>query len=125
MTLHVELEARDYIDADLEEFSRLCRLGKYADAKKYFTENLGHQRQNLYALVQYAQMMLDSGDYKSLDALEPPHQRVASRQGHILQSNWKAVKNAGSFRTKGHFSQDYLDDLNDESTPTEVCGHCK
>jgi hypothetical protein len=72
ITLHIQLETIDDLSDDLEEFSRFCRLGDFANAKQHFVNHLGDHMQNPYVCVHYAHMLYDSGDYKKLQSLEPP-----------------------------------------------------
>lgn len=71
MTVHLNLPTTDDIGLELEEFSILRRLGNFKAAKAYFKERLGTHRRKPYVFVQYAQMLLDAGDYKALGRLRP------------------------------------------------------
>lgn len=136
LTLHLELDVSDDIDADLEAFSRLCRLGNFTAAKQKFKESLMDQQRNPYVLVQYAQMLLDSGDYKNLMALKTPPEieaisSTANFDHDILQCNWHLIRAVGRLycdgelgASDGHFEQsdtDYsIDEIDEEVSSTEV-----
>lgn len=71
ITVHLKLPVIDDIEAELEEFSILRRLGNFKAARSYFKEKLGNYRKVPYVFVQYAQMLLDAGDFKTLSKLRP------------------------------------------------------
>lgn len=71
ITVHVKLPVIDDIELELEEFSILRRLGNFKAAKAYFKEKLINYRHIPYVSVQYAQMLLDAGDFKALSRLQP------------------------------------------------------
>ncbi|KAJ4347843.1 uncharacterized protein N0V89_009213 [Didymosphaeria variabile] len=100
VTLHLQLEIADDISDDLEEFSRLCRLGNFARASRYLTEHLIGQEQNPYVYVQYAHSLYDSGNYADLLSLQTqPHSTFdASRHGAITQE-WKLLKDGATIHS--------------------------
>lgn len=71
ITVHFDLPVIDDIEVELEEFAILRRLGNFKAAKSYFKEKLGDYRKVPYVFVQYAQMLLDSGDFEALSRLRP------------------------------------------------------
>lgn len=71
ITVHVKLPVIDDIELELEEFSIFRRLGNFKAAKSYFKEKLVNYRHVPYVFVQYAQMLLDAGDFKALSRLQP------------------------------------------------------
>jgi hypothetical protein len=90
ITLHSKLEIVEDISVDLEQFSRLCRLGNFAAAKYHFMKNLHDHVDNLYVRVQYMQMLLESGDYKTLNSMKPISKSMFS--GHkVLYRNYTNV----------------------------------
>lgn len=71
ITVHLNIPVIDNLESDLEEFSILRRLGNFKAAKAYFNERLGEYRRVPYVFVQYAQMLLDAGDFRALSKLRP------------------------------------------------------
>lgn len=69
ITVHLKLPVIDDIEDELEEFSILRRLGNFKAAKSYFQEKLKNYQNVPFVFVQYAQMLLDSGDFKGLSRL--------------------------------------------------------
>lgn len=71
VTVHVELELYEDVAQELlEEFSRLTRVGHFRHAKSFFDENLRAFMDNPYVFVQYAEMLLTQGDYRSIQLLD-------------------------------------------------------
>lgn len=58
------------IDEELEEFSRLTYMGNFREAKSFFHENLRTFIDTPYVFVEYAEMLLSQGDYKSIQLLD-------------------------------------------------------
>ncbi|PHH74136.1 hypothetical protein CDD80_3295 [Ophiocordyceps camponoti-rufipedis] len=71
VTAHLDLPICDDFDAELEEFSRLVRFGDFRAAKEYFEEQLADYRTHPYVFIQYAEMLLEMGDYRSFGLLRP------------------------------------------------------
>ncbi|KAJ9136678.1 hypothetical protein NKR23_g9579 [Pleurostoma richardsiae] len=71
VTIHLELPIYDDFEAELEEFSILRRMGNFKEAKDYFDEHLGDYLSHPYVFVQYAEVLLDMGDYAAFDLLDP------------------------------------------------------
>lgn len=71
ITVHFDLLMIDDIEIELEEFAILRRLENFKAAKSYFKEKLGDYRKVPYVFVQYAQILLDSGDFEALSRLRP------------------------------------------------------
>ena len=129
--MHVELEIKEDLSAELEELSRLCRIGNFAAAKHHYEIELKGHGRNALVHVHYAQLLRDSGDYKRLRSLERLDRSMYS--GHTaLMNNWTLIKSAGLLRTAGATSADcyqlrcqthwqlYLDSEN-KCASTEVC----
>lgn len=70
-TTHLELLITDDFEAELEAFSQLQRLGNFGAARDYFEKNLETYLSNPYVFVQYGQMLLDQGDYRAFERLNP------------------------------------------------------
>ncbi|KAL2261548.1 hypothetical protein VTK26DRAFT_3924 [Humicola hyalothermophila] len=69
ITVTVEMELEEDRLLDLDDFTRLARLGRFKDAKAYFTATLEHRIINPWIQLSYAEMLLDCGDYTSLRSL--------------------------------------------------------
>ncbi|KAL3457693.1 hypothetical protein BJX64DRAFT_245329 [Aspergillus heterothallicus] len=66
-TIHFDMDVTDDIGAILEDFSRLKRLGYFEAAARYFDENLVEFMDILPVAIEYADMLLERGDYHGLD----------------------------------------------------------
>ena len=66
----LSLPIKEDFEPILEEFCRLRRLGRFKDAKELFGSKLEHLGAVPYVLVQYGEMLLASGDYKSFRSLQ-------------------------------------------------------
>ncbi|KAK4682723.1 hypothetical protein QC764_118590 [Podospora pseudoanserina] len=64
MTIRLEFDIEEDWDTDLEEFCRLRRLGRFKDAQEYFKQNLERYSTIPYIRVQYAEMLVSSGNLK-------------------------------------------------------------
>ncbi|KAK0730767.1 hypothetical protein B0H67DRAFT_548653 [Lasiosphaeris hirsuta] len=69
ITVRLEMPIEEDFEPDLEEFCRLRRLGRFRDAEKQFRKNLEDLSSSPYILVQYAEMLLASGNYKAFSIL--------------------------------------------------------
>jgi hypothetical protein len=102
VTLHSGLDVAEDVSVELEQFSLLCRLGNFAAAKHHFAKNLYEHKDNLYIHVQYIHMLLESGDYKSLNAMK----LISKSQfaGHkALWQNYKLMRHAAMIRVDKSF----------------------
>ncbi|KAH8894357.1 hypothetical protein GQ53DRAFT_805128 [Thozetella sp. PMI_491] len=86
VTVHVELESADDIEAPLEEFARLRRLGHYHEAIEYFHAHLHHFIDNRYVLIQYGECLFDMKDYKTLAKLSETY--PGDPHGNTVQIAW-------------------------------------
>ncbi|KAH8891714.1 hypothetical protein GQ53DRAFT_765218 [Thozetella sp. PMI_491] len=69
--IHLELPITDDLDQELEDFARLRRLGHFKAAKEIFKNSLEEHLGKPYVFIQYAEMLFEMGDYKSLRSLNP------------------------------------------------------
>ncbi|WAO95778.1 Hypothetical protein NCS54_01341900 [Fusarium falciforme] len=117
----VRLEFNVYQDLDdeLEEFSRFIRRGEFGTAKIFFREHLLAHITNPWVFVQYAEMLFQMGDYKSLLQLdsEPVFRRIRLRDRHEdveamrrLEINWRLIK-AVCLSCTQHELQPVLDEI--------------
>ncbi|KAH6885311.1 hypothetical protein B0T10DRAFT_576960 [Thelonectria olida] len=94
VTVHLELPISDDFGDELEEFSRLKRLGNFRAAIGYFEENLEDYQTHPYIFVQYAETLLEMGDYKSFGLLKPNlvFKRSSSRDGQGFRGQHDGAK---------------------------------
>ncbi|KAI1643340.1 uncharacterized protein F4817DRAFT_255737 [Daldinia loculata] len=71
ITVDMGLGITKDIDLELEELSRLRRIGDFATARKFFKENFPDRVDDPYFFVLNAQMLLEMGDFRSFDTLRP------------------------------------------------------
>jgi hypothetical protein len=122
VTVHLELPISDDFGDELEEFSRLKRLGNFRVAISYFEENLTDYQAHPYIFVQYAEMLLEMGDYKSFDLLKPglvfrgsssqDGQGIRGQQGaanskelNLLHLNWDLLEATSTIHRQGTIHQ--------------------
>ncbi|KAH8892970.1 hypothetical protein GQ53DRAFT_646018, partial [Thozetella sp. PMI_491] len=71
VSVRLELDLHHDIDDEMEEFNRFVCLGDFRNAKCFFDEHLGAHMNNPLVFVQYAEMLLEMGDFKSIMLLDP------------------------------------------------------
>ncbi|KAI0436253.1 hypothetical protein F4803DRAFT_242104 [Xylaria telfairii] len=98
LTIHLELNVIEDIGPDLDEFCRLAKLGNFDAAKRFIFENLREQMNSPYVFVQYAQMLLDMGDYAAIQALRSP---LGLDNITMLRMNWSLVRLLADLHIKG------------------------
>ena len=69
LTIRLQMDIEEDVERELEEFSRLRRLGRFKDAKAHFDSKLEHLSTTPYFQMLYAEMLLACGDYKPLQSL--------------------------------------------------------
>ncbi|KAK1586191.1 uncharacterized protein LY79DRAFT_557091 [Colletotrichum navitas] len=69
VTLHLDLDVTQDVEEELEEFSKLRRIGHFNAAKRYFEEHLERCIDNAYVLDQYGQFLLEISDIHTLTKL--------------------------------------------------------
>lgn len=101
-TVHLELDLVEDFDEELEEFNRLVRIGSFEVAKAFFNLHLKAHISDPYVFVQYAEMLLEKGDFHSLSALNGSsifdghdplgnsYTTFGSKQR--LELNWKLIR---------------------------------
>jgi hypothetical protein len=70
-TVHLDFPVFEDCDKQLEDLSYLRRLGRFHAAKGHFNNFLRDHLSHPYVFVQYADLLLDMGDYKSFEQLDP------------------------------------------------------
>ena len=69
-TVHFEMDIEEDLEVQLEEFSRLRRLGRFDDAKEMFQCGLAeHMAYSFLIFIEYADMLYDQGHYRDFLAL--------------------------------------------------------
>ncbi|KAI1409588.1 hypothetical protein F5Y13DRAFT_203258 [Hypoxylon sp. FL1857] len=66
ITVHLKMPLQEDLSEIFEELCRLQRLGDFASARRWFTENLQEYLDNPQIIIGYAEMLLEQGDYKAL-----------------------------------------------------------
>ncbi|EXL93494.1 hypothetical protein NOF04DRAFT_13788 [Fusarium oxysporum II5] len=99
VTVHVELDIVSDLDDELEEFNRLVRQGWFKNAQSFFDQYLATHKSNPWVFVQFAEMLIEMGDYKSfhelnLDQIFFQHETttIESDALEILEHNWNLLK---------------------------------
>ncbi|KAI0450094.1 hypothetical protein F5B21DRAFT_508524 [Xylaria acuta] len=95
ITIHLELELYDDLDEKLEQLAYLSRLGHFAAARKFFTENLQDQIDRPYVVIQYGELLLSQGDYKTLEQQNDPIHGRCSLKGDditLLLAYWDLMQ---------------------------------
>ncbi|KAJ3546128.1 hypothetical protein NM208_g2148 [Fusarium decemcellulare] len=97
ITVHLEFDVVSDLDDEVEQFNRLVRQGDFANAKSFFDDHLVAHSAHPWIFVQYAEMLLEMGDYKSFQELNPqpvfqPLQSDASDSLKELERNWRLLK---------------------------------
>ncbi|OTA63621.1 hypothetical protein K449DRAFT_421717 [Hypoxylon sp. EC38] len=70
ITVHLKMPLQEDLSECLEELCRLERLGDFASARRFFTENLQEYLDRPQIMIEYAEMLLEQGDYKTLSEIE-------------------------------------------------------
>ncbi|KAK6957709.1 hypothetical protein Daesc_000497 [Daldinia eschscholtzii] len=88
------MSVQEDLDDSLEEFCRLQRLGDFASAKRFFADNLQEHLYKPNILIEYAEMLLEQGDYNSLSEIDcstiydTADNDEDSSDGRLLRSYW-------------------------------------
>ncbi|KAI1824787.1 hypothetical protein F4861DRAFT_538622 [Xylaria intraflava] len=92
------MDLEEDVEGQLNEMSRLSRLGHFSSAKRLFDENLQHRMDDPYVLVQYADLLLHQGDFKGVtllkdDAMHTYRRELSdSKELGILRVNWDLLQ---------------------------------
>jgi len=84
------------VDEELEKFSKLRRLGDFKEAQKLFNERLSDRFDDLY-FIQYAQLLLEAGDFRSFSTLRLSHvfgdldDNSPQNDQELLLMNWNLL----------------------------------
>lgn len=69
VSVHLDFDLFLDLDDELEEFNQLSRRGDFSGAERYFDLYLKAESANPWVFIQYAEMLLEKGDYKSFQQL--------------------------------------------------------
>ncbi|RMJ15860.1 hypothetical protein CDV36_004446 [Fusarium kuroshium] len=125
VAVQLRFEVYDDLDEELEIFNRLVRRGEFEEAKTFFDEHLLAHISNPWVFVQYAEMLLEMGDYNSILQLDPePVFRFLRFCGQgedfeamrKLEINWRLLKASCLCRSQ-HELQPVLDEA---CLPSEI-----
>lgn len=86
-TVHLELPITDDLEAELEDFCRLWRMGNFSAAQEYFEDKLMPYSNNPYVFVHFCQMLWNKGDYLAVKGLDP--QAVFGEEERSLRIEWR------------------------------------
>lgn len=125
VTVHLELPIHDDLDDELEEFSRLKRMGDFRAAKNFFDGCLREHHDHPYVFIQYAEMLLAMGDYGAFESLNPhavfkipnrgppqPYlylgllESSGSKELDLLRLNWDLMEAVSTMRLKGYMADE-------------------
>ncbi|KAK3395696.1 hypothetical protein B0T20DRAFT_43408 [Sordaria brevicollis] len=91
ITIRIGLPIEQDTTVDLETFCRLRRLGQFKEARNVFMAKLVQHSTVPYILVQYAEMLVVSGDYKGFCELTYP-EVTASAADQDLEKNFALLR---------------------------------
>ncbi|KAI8712670.1 hypothetical protein NCS52_01365700 [Fusarium sp. LHS14.1] len=119
IAVQLHFEVYDDLDDELEVFNRLVRRGEFGNAKAFFDEHLLAHISSPWVFVQYAEMLLEMGDYNSILQLDPESVFRSLQLGHKsedfeamkkLETNWRLLKASCLCRSQ-HQLQPVLDEV--------------
>ncbi|KAI0111353.1 hypothetical protein F4814DRAFT_460639 [Daldinia grandis] len=113
ITVHLKMPVQEDLDECLEEFCRLRRLGDFVSARRFFAENLQDHFSKPYILVEYAEMLLEQGDYNTLSSINTgtifntmDNDTSKNRDGYLLRSYWELMQKIVAFHKADAHSND-------------------
>lgn len=101
VTVRTELDVSKDLGDELEILNRLSRTGNFSLGKQFFDSHLKAHVDDPAVFVQYAEMLLEQGDFKSLLLLDDKQifweygnqQLEVPESGiHRLELNWKLIR---------------------------------
>ena len=101
VTVHLEVDVFADIDDELEHLNRCMRIGDFRSAKTLFHNHLQAHSHEPSVFVQYAEMLLEMGDYKSLALLDDSSTFSTTRPSgglgtksdwQSLETNWRLIR---------------------------------
>ncbi|QKX54154.1 uncharacterized protein TRUGW13939_01238 [Talaromyces rugulosus] len=115
VTVHVELSIAEDLDGLLETFCRLKRLGHFLAAEQYFKENLQRYLEVPPVMIEYADMLLEQGNYNAINQLnlEDRSFQFLDEPGYTQHAiDYKLLQTIASIHYHGNFkwAQSYFDE---------------
>lgn len=84
MAVRVEMDIEEDLESELEEFSRLRRLGRFKEAKAHVMSRLDRLGPTPYSQMLYADMLLAAGDYRTFHSLPSAVPLGSPRERHEM-----------------------------------------
>jgi hypothetical protein len=109
LTVHISLPLRDDLEATLEDFSRLRRLGRFREALELFEDRLTHFLDNRYVLVQYGLCLYEAGQIARLSELAEKQHLQNPHPKDAVQLCWTMLLFMAEAHTSMHVGIDIID----------------
>ena len=102
--LNVQMEFPVHLDHSdvMEQFSGLRRQGRFRESRDVFVQHLQDYLSHPFIFVQFAELLLDMGDYKSMEGLDP---RPAFGSGYAVRPTAFRVRQLEDGRTRFMYKQ--------------------
>jgi hypothetical protein len=88
-TIHLNLELVEDVGSRLDEVFRLIRLGRFKAGMEFFEVHLRKEFWTPYIFIQYARLLLESTEYKTVVALQAVDDL---EHNPILNMTWRLMK---------------------------------
>ncbi|KAI0183468.1 hypothetical protein EV127DRAFT_414081, partial [Xylaria flabelliformis] len=95
--IDMKLGITEDVDKELEEISRLRRLGDFRAAQRFLKQKLPGRSDDPYFFVLYAQLLFEMGDFRSFDTLRPTRvfgvvkDEAVQKNQDLLRQSWNLV----------------------------------
>lgn len=93
---HLEWDLEPDLDDELEEYSRLARLGQFRTAQEYFDHQLAQHAEHPLIFVKYAETLWEMGDFKSVVSLASRAAQVFPSPSGWPKQHTRAIRERGS-----------------------------
>ncbi|KAI0016952.1 hypothetical protein F4780DRAFT_632690 [Xylariomycetidae sp. FL0641] len=109
-TVHLDLDVRKDLESTLEQLAQYTRLGKFDMARSFFRTNLESHLTDPYILAQYAELLFEQGDFKTMATLQSwpmkqlDIQHPEDPDGQILRAYWDTIQYSATSRRSGFHS---------------------
>ncbi|KAI0853001.1 hypothetical protein F5Y00DRAFT_272547 [Daldinia vernicosa] len=129
VTVHLRMSVQEDLDDSLEEFCRLQRLGDFISARRFFMEILQDYIYKPIIRMEYAEMLLEQGDYNALSAVDGSTVCYAedndgdNSHGRLLRSYWKLMQVLIACHKPGNVSHDYNAIMNETFFNLDIIRH--
>ncbi|EQB55938.1 hypothetical protein CGLO_04079 [Colletotrichum gloeosporioides Cg-14] len=102
------MDMTEDVEEELEEFSRLRRIGHFKAARRYFEEHLESCIDNAYVLDQYSQFLLEISDVHTLTKLAREYPAGDGQKAlQCLTNNLRVVKTSLEASTEEYTAEEY------------------